>query len=249
MGCSPFSNSRDAVSCRRSCQRRVLTSKSSALAFLSVRFQMQITALTLAPNTGPVGFSGVTSAGPNRERPTRASALSATAARWRNTATARRDSGRTAGTPLFSAPRAPGGKRRRRFPRSSHSQRTLNSAPCRRLVSIASSKASAAHGLPLAERSACGFSNSPVHRRRSLASLPDGLQMFFKGFASASVPHSLRAISKRWLMTWSSSRMAFSARPAARRSSRYFAKSAPRRFASVRCDRRLSIQRWIRRFS
>jgi len=88
-----------------------------------------------------------------------------------------------------------------------------------------------------------------ARRRRSLATLPDGLRMFCNGFISASMPHTLRAISKRWLMTWSSSRMVFSARPVALRSSRYFAKSAPRKLARVRCDRWLSIQRRIRRVS
>lgn len=109
IGCRPFSNNRDAASCRRSCQRSVLISGASRAACWSTRFQIHKTALVVVRKTRPVSFSSTTSHGPNRDRSNLASEPSAMAPRCRNTATARRESGKTAGTPLLSVPRASGG--------------------------------------------------------------------------------------------------------------------------------------------
>lgn len=165
MGCNPRSNNLDAASCRKSCHRRSLISSS-----ISTRFQISLIAFAVVANTRPLnGLIGEPSGVVGQ------SAL--------RTATALVDRGRTGGTPLFEVPSKASGKRIIRADWSIHSHCKLSNTACRKLVSIARTKALATYRLPLLLRAPRIRSNSSDSSRRLRARLPVGLRMFFNGLS------------------------------------------------------------------
>ena len=107
------------------------------------------------------------------------------------------DNGNTAGTPLFSISVALAGNRLMRADKSIHPHCSLKSIPCRKLVSIARLNAHAAYLFSLAFNRSRIRSYSPLSNRRLRARLPAGFRIFCRGLGRLSIPHSLRAISKR----------------------------------------------------
>ena len=150
----------------------------------------------------------------------------------RRTETAFCERGTAGGTPLFPWRLNSAGIQITWRGRSIQSHRSASNMPWRREVSIARSTAGRTHGFSDADSAADRVSYSPARRRRSRSLDPDGFLMFFSGVHEAfHAPLLARDLEHVADQRQLQSHGVLAARPRARRSSLYFAKSTPRMLA------------------